>query len=140
MNARFFLDTNIFVYANDASSPMKQKTARSLIQEAFDTRHGCLSTQILQEFFVVGTRKAGLNARNAREQVTRLGALHTVLIDTTLLLSAIDLHILHQLSFWDALVVKAASQASCAVLYSEDLNHGQLIDGVRVENPFRDID
>jgi len=68
--------------------------------------------------------------------VSRLSTLHTVQIDDALLLSAIDLHILHRLSFRDALVVKAASHASCGLLYSEDLSHGQMIDSVRVENPF----
>jgi predicted nucleic acid-binding protein len=137
MNDRFFIDTNILVYANDLSSPDKQRRSREIVAEALSTRRGCLSTQVLQEFFVVVTRKAGVAAPNARSQVVALSDLDTVVINAELVLSAIDLHLIHGLSFWDALIVKAAGAAGCDRLLTEDLNHGQVIEGVRVENPFQ---
>lgn len=136
MKDKYFIDTNILVYANDRSSPEKQSIARQIIKDAYASKKGCLSTQVLQEFFVAATRKAGLPADNARAQVLKLGELETVLIDQELIIGAMDLHIIHKLSFWDALIVKSASAAGCRVLISEDLNHGQLIDGVKIQNPF----
>jgi len=139
MRDRFFVDTNVLVYANDRSSPRKKERAREIISEAFSTRCGCVSTQVLQEFFVVAVRKAGIPHANARSQVAELSRLQTVLIDSDLVLGAIDLHLLHQLSFWDALIIKSASAGGCRTLYTEDMNHGQLIDGVHLTNPFRDL-
>lgn len=137
MKDRFFLDTNILVYANDSSAPVKQARARALLAEAFSSGAGCLSPQVLQEFFVVAVNKAGIPPHNARSQVTRFSQLQMARVDEDTVLGAIDLHIVHRISFWDAMVVKAASSIGCARLYTEDLNHGQLIDGVTVVNPFR---
>lgn len=134
---RFFIDTNILVYANDRSSPDKQSIARELIAHAFASRLGCLSTQVLQEFFVVATRKAGVPASNARAQVIKLSELDTVLLDDDIIVGAIDLHIIHQISFWDAMVIKAAAKAGSRRIFTEDLTHGQTLDGVQIVNPFR---
>ncbi len=138
MSGRFFLDTNVLVYANDASSPRKREQARRLVADAFETRLGCLSTQVLQEFFVALTRKAGVSGTNARAQVVRLLGLAVVRVDPELVTGAIDLHLVHRISFWDALIVKAAAVSGCTTLYSEDLSAGQILDGVRVVNPFED--
>jgi predicted nucleic acid-binding protein len=134
---RFFLDTNVLVYANDRSSPAKRQAARALLRRAFESRLGCLSTQVLQEFFVAVTRKAGVPPDNARAQLIRLAELHTILIDREIILAAVDLHWAHRLSFWDALIVRSASAAGCRLLYSEDLRHDSVLDGVRIVNPFR---
>ncbi|RME26436.1 MAG: PIN domain-containing protein [Deltaproteobacteria bacterium] len=139
MNGRYFLDTNVLVYANDRSSPKKQRVARLLIAHALTSGQGCLSTQILQEFFVVVTRKAGVNPSNARAQMLHLSRLHVVTIDTGLVLEAIDLHLIDRISFWDALVVKSARAAGCKVVFTEDLGHGRLHDGVRIQNPFKKL-
>jgi predicted nucleic acid-binding protein len=135
-DGRFFLDTNVLVYAADMSRPEKRVLARSLISHAYRSRLGCLSTQILQEYFWVMTRKAGVAAQDARVQVVKLAQLNVVQIDPDLVVSAIDLHIIHRLSFWDALVVKSATVAGCKRLYSEDLQHDRVVDGVRIVNPF----
>ena len=95
-----------------------------------------MSTQVLQEFFVVATRKLGVEAPHARRKVELLAAMDVVRIDPTDVLAAIDLHRLHALSFWDALIVRCAQKAGCKRLLTEDLNPGQMFDGVRVENPF----
>lgn len=136
MKDRFFLDTNILVYANDTSAPLKQAVARELVGRAFSSGLGCLSPQVLQEFFVVAVGKAGVPPHNARTQITRFSQLHLAQVDSHTVIGAIDLHLVHQISFWDALVVKAASSIRCSTLYTEDLNHGQVIDGVTVVNPF----
>jgi predicted nucleic acid-binding protein len=95
-----------------------------------------LSTQILQELFVAATRKLGVSATVARALVEDYSKLDVVMVRPEIVLAAIDLHRVGAISFWDALVVKCASVAGCGRLLTEDLQHGQLIDGVRIENPF----
>jgi predicted nucleic acid-binding protein len=136
MNDRYFIDSNILVYANDRSSPDKQRRAKAIIKDALTSRAACLSTQVLQEFFVVATRKASLPPSNARAQILVFSDLDTVIIDAQLVISAIDCHIIHHISFWDALIIKSAAAAGCQRLLTENLNHGQVIDGVKIENPF----
>ncbi len=136
MNERVFIDTNIFLYADDEDAGKKQQVARSLLVALMGSGQAVVSTQVLQEFFVVATRKLGLAPELARERVENLARLDVVLLRPELVLSAIDLHRLRALSFWDALVVRAAAVSGCTRLVSEDLQHGQVIDGVRIENPF----
>ncbi len=136
MRDRYFIDTNVPVYANDRSSPEKMKRARDILADTYTSRLGCLSTQVLQEFFVISTRMAGIPWENARAQVKKLAELDTVIVDRDIIVGAIDLHRIHQLSFWDALIIKSASAAGCRRLLTEDLSHGQVLDGVLVENPF----
>lgn len=138
MNGRFFIDTSVLVYANAADVPVKRTVARGILEDALSSGMGCLSTQILQEFFVAVTRKLGVDADHARRQLEILGGLPTVVVDRELVLGAVDLHRLHRISFWDALVVRSAAVARCATLLTEDLAHGAVIDGVRVMDPFRD--
>ena len=136
MSARVFLDTNVLVYADDADAGPKRDRAQAILRECFTGAHGVLSTQVLQEFFVVSTRKLGVAAEVARRKVELLARLDVVDIRVELILAAIDLHRLHAVSFWDALVVKCAAASGCGRLLTEDLHHGQTIDGVRIENPF----
>jgi predicted nucleic acid-binding protein len=133
---RFFLDTNVLVYAADASNPRRQERARTLVRDAYRHRHGCLSTQVLQEFFTVVTRKAGVVAADARAQMVKFCELNVVQVDQELVLSAVDLHMIHGFSLWDALIVKSAVVAGCRHLFSEDLQHDRVVDGVRITNPF----
>ncbi len=95
-----------------------------------------LSTQVLQEYFHVATRKLGLSREAARGRVEAYAKLEVVLLRPPLILSAIDLHRLNKLQFWDALLVVAAASAGCDRLFTEDLHHGQVINGVKIENPF----
>ena len=85
---------------------------------------------------MAATRKVGLSGANARAQVFAMTKLATIIIDADMVLGAIDLHETHRISFWDALVVKSAATASCRVLYAEDLGHGQVLDSVRIVDPF----
>ncbi len=138
--ARSFLDANILVYTDDHDSPDKQRIAMGLVESARLGASGVVSTQILQEYFVAATRKLGVAPEIARRKVELFARLDVVVLDLQHILGAIDLHRLHQLSFWDTLVLRAAADAGCTVLYSEDLNPGQRIDGVEVVNPFQGSD
>jgi predicted nucleic acid-binding protein len=136
MSERVFIDTNLLVYADDAGAGAKRDRARTILTPLVRTRKAVVSTQVLQEYFNIATRKLRLPAERARWRVEVLGRLDVVVIRPELILAAIDLHRLHALSFWDALSVRAASVSGCGTLLTEDLNHGQTIDGVRIENPF----
>ena len=138
MSRRCFLDTNVLVYADDLDAGRKNAVARELLREALATGAGVVSTQVLQEFFVIATRKLGVEAATARRKVELLARLDVVRIEVPLILSAVDLHRLHRISFWDALVVRAAVVSGASVLYTEDLQHGPAFEGLRVENPFRE--
>lgn len=133
---RVFLDTNVLVYADDLAAGVKRDQAMALLRELVQSSRAVVSTQVLQEFYVIATRKLGVPAEIARQKVERFAQLDVVLVRPELVLGAIDLHRLHRLSFWDALVVRCASVSGCARVLSEDMGHGQLVDGVRIENPF----
>lgn len=131
-----FFDTNIFVYADDESAPAKQDRAIQLIANA--RRWGTLvvSLQVMQEYFAVVTRRLGVDAALAQRKVELLARARVVRFDETDVIAAIELHRLTRISFWDAMIVHAARIAGADVLYSEDLQAGAIIGGVRVENPF----
>jgi len=136
MSERVFIDTNVFVYADDAGAKTKRVRAREMLSELIRDRRAVVSTQVMQEYYAAAIEKLRLPPNKARSRVERLSRLDTIVIRPTIILAAIDLHRLHSLSFWDALVVKSASIAGCARLLSEDLADGQVIDGVKIENPF----
>ncbi len=140
MSDRTFVDTNVLVYAVDDSEPEKREIARRSLGSS---RYGqvVLSTQVLGEFYVTVTRKlaAPLADTKAFEALDWLGLLPVVSIDTTLVTSAVHVSRSAQLSYWDGLVVAAAARGGCQRLLSEDLNDGQQIGSVRVENPFRTV-
>ena len=137
MSERAFIDTNILLYADDLDAGDKRTRAQEILKETIGESRAVVSTQVLQEFFVNATRKLGVPPEIARKKVELLQRLDVIVIRPELILSAIDLHRLHSFSFWDALVLRAAAAGGCGVVLSEDMNHGQVIDGVRVENPFR---
>jgi predicted nucleic acid-binding protein len=136
MPARSFFDTNVLAYTDDHDSPTKQSRALALFEEARRTGVGVVSTQVMQEYFVTVTRKLGVPVDVARRKVELFARLGLVVIDLADVLAAIDLHRLHQIAFWDALVVRAAQRANCSVLYTEDMQHGRRIDGLSIQNPF----
>jgi predicted nucleic acid-binding protein len=136
MSARRFFDTNVLVYADDKAAPAKQRRALELVADHRRSRTGVVSLQVLQEYFVTVTRKLGVDARVVRRKVELLAEFDVAAPDVTDILAAIDLHRLHGFSFWDALILRAAKQAGCSVLLSEDFQDAREIDGVRVLNPF----
>ncbi len=136
MAGRSFLDTNVLIYTDDQDAPEKQAVSLELFEQLRGERSGVVSTQVLQEYFVASTRKLSVDAELARRKVELFGGLDVVVIDLPQILGAIDLVRLHRFSFWDALVVQAALDAKCRVLYSEDLQSGRAVRGLRIVNPF----
>jgi predicted nucleic acid-binding protein len=134
-----FVDTNVLVYAHDCSETRKQPVARMLLEELWRDRTGVLSTQVLQEFHVVVTKKFAPPMSNAaaRELVALYGTWQTVQIDLPLILAASSLEERHQLSFWDALIVEAAARSGAVRLVTEDLQHGRRFGSLGIENLFR---
>jgi len=137
MTARSFLDSNVLIYTDDGDVPEKQAVAMELVERCRSQQAGVVSTQILQEYFSITTKKLRVPVEIARRKTVVFSSLSVVSIRAEDVLAAIDLHRLHQFSFWDALVVRAALQSDCSVLYSEDLQHGRRINGLEIVNPFR---
>ena len=137
MRARSFFDTNVLVYADDKAVPAKQRRALDLIAEHRRARTGVVSLQVLQEYFVTVTRKLRLDPRIARRKVELIAEFDVASPEVADILAAIDLHRLHGVSFWDALVLRAAKQAGCSILLSEDMQGNREIDGVQIVNPFK---
>lgn len=134
---KVFLDTNVLAYACDADQPSKRDKARALLKKVSNDMPPCVSTQVMQEFFVTVTRKMGVEPLQAKRIIHSFRHMETVLIDMDDINRAIDGSLVWQISFWDALILTSARKAHCAVLYSEDLGDGQVYDTVRVINPFR---
>ncbi|MGZ5432309.1 MAG: PIN domain-containing protein [Thermoanaerobaculia bacterium] len=135
MPAKVFLDSNILVYAQDAGSPDKQKRSRDLIARLAHSGDGVVSTQVMQEFFVSVTRKLGVSPLAAKAVLKTFTVFEIVNVGPELIHEAIDCAVLNAIAFWDALILAAAASAGCGVLLTEDLNHGQIIMGVKVQNP-----
>ena len=135
---RAFVDTNVLVYAHDASETVRQPIARQVLEQLWGDGTGTLSTQVLQEFYAVATAKlvVPLEPAEAREIVDLYSAWPIVVITPSLILNASRLHERGGIAFWDALIVEAARLAGADRLLTEDLQHGQLLGGVRIENPF----
>jgi predicted nucleic acid-binding protein len=132
-----FLDTNIPVYAYDHGSTWKRRRAVEILASHPDRL--VVSSQVLSEFYWAVTRKLDppLAAEAALEATQKLAALPVVASDRALVLSAIETSRRHQISLWDALIVEAAARGGCDCLLTEDLNDGQEIRGIRIENPFQ---
>jgi predicted nucleic acid-binding protein len=133
-----FVDTNVLAYAHDRSETRKQPVAQARLEELWRERTGVLSTQVLQELYVVATRKLAtpMPRTTARRIVALYAEWPVVQVDVPLILAASDLEERHALSFWDVLVVEAARRAGATRLLTGDLQPGRRIAGVRVENPF----
>ncbi len=139
MSDKYFVDTNILMYAHDKAAGVKHERARALVEELWRDRTGVVSTQVLQELAVSLRRKAGrpLDAKATREVVADYLTWQVVVNGGESILEAHDLEAQYQISFWDALVLQAAQASSAEVLYSEGLSDGQSYRGVRVVNPLR---
>lgn len=135
---RSMFDTNVLVYADAADEPIKQRRAIDLIKTHRAAGTAVLSTQVLQEFVNVALRKLQLPAVLIRERLGFYSRFELVPATADLMAGALDLHVLHGLSFNDGLILQAAIVSGCERLLSEDLRHGVTIGGVRVDNPFLD--
>ncbi len=133
-----FVDTNVLVYAHDGSAGLKHKQAQHLLQNLWDSETGCLSIQVLQEFYVTVTRKVAkpLSTEQASQIINALGTwrIHSPTVQDVR--QAIAIQTRYDVSFWDAMIIRSAARHGCVTLWSEDLNAGQLYERVRVANPF----
>ena len=138
--SREFIDANVLVYAFDASAGLKQHAAQKLLERLWESGAGCLSVQVLQEFFVTITRKVAtpLPGEEAAARVRELATWKVFSPTAADVLTAIGLHTQARLGFWDAMIVIAAAESGCDVLWTEVLSDGQSIRGVRIRNPFAD--
>jgi len=133
-----FLDTNIIVYAYDRSAGKKHRLAADIMIELWESGRGVISTQVLQEFFVIATKKIPrpLKGNVVKEIINDLLTWEVVVNDGDSILSAIDIHLKYKYSFWDSMIIDAALKGGATVLYSEDLSDGQTVKGVTIKNPF----
>jgi predicted nucleic acid-binding protein len=135
--AKIFIDTNILVYSVDQFDPERQNRCRDLLKSLTGDLRAVISTQVMQEFFVAATRKLGADALIIKNIMHSFGRYETVVVTPEIINEAIDCSIINQVSFWDALIICSAEIASCEKLWTEDLNDGQVIRGVRIENPLK---
>ncbi len=135
---KIFVDTNVLVYAHDATAGRKQDMAREAILELWNSETGVLSTQVLQELFVSLTQKIPIpiDGRKVRTILEDLCAWGVVVNDEQSILAAIDLQAKYRLSFWDSLIIDAARRSGATTLLSEDLSIGQRIGNLTIVNPF----
>ena len=135
---REFVDANVLVYAFDSSAGHKRQVARQLLERLWETSTGCLSIQVLQEFFVTVTRKVAkpLPVEDATARVREFTTWSVFTPTAADVMAAIGLHTQVRIGFWDAMLVLAAAESGCDVLWTEDLTNGQLVRGVRIRDPF----
>jgi len=137
MSDKYFVDTNILMYAHDTAAGLKHERAKALVEDLWRQRSGVVSTQVLQELCVNLRRKAGrpVDLKTAREIIADYLAWDVVTNTGESILGALELEERHRISFWDALVIHAAEASRAEVVYSEDLSDGQIYGAVRVVNP-----
>jgi predicted nucleic acid-binding protein len=139
MSGRFFLDTNIFVYAFDATAPAKARKAARLVRDAVDTGKGIVSYQVVQEFFNVALRRFAQPMGVAEAEQYLITVFRPLLASHSspaLYVEALRIAGKHRLAWYDSIIVASALEGQCDMLYSEDFQHGREINGLRIENPF----
>ena len=139
MSDKYFIDTNIFVYSFDAKSKLKQKQSKEIIDRAIAEHNGIISFQVIQEFINVATHKFPVSFSTSEcrlylEQV--LSHLCEVYPTIGLYQQALTIQSETGFSFYDSLIVAAAQTGGCKIIYSEDLQHGQILSGLTIQNPF----
>ena len=139
MSDRFFLDTNIFAYVFDPTAPVKAKVSDSLIRKGVQTRKGVISYQVVQEFFSLAFKKFPRTMPAAEAQayfISPLRPLLRVSFSQSLVFQAISIRENHSIPWYDSLILAAAIESECKILYSEDFQHGRKVEGVKIVNPF----
>jgi len=142
MSDKVFLDANILIYAHDKDSKEKHSIALAIVKDIWEKRSGVLSNQVLQEFYVGVTRKIRKPiAKSEAREILRAYICWSIReISPVSVIRATEIEEKHRISFWDALVIVAAFEAKCKKILTEDLNSGQIIEGVLIENPFNSGD
>jgi len=141
MSGKFFLDTNVFAYTFDTTAPAKAKRAVRLVRSAVDTGKGIVSYQVVQEFFNVAFRRfrQPMSVAEAEQYlITVFRPLLAVHSSPALYVESLRIAGKHRLAWYDSIIVASALEGQCDTLYSEDFQHGREIEGLKIENPFRD--
>lgn len=138
MKDKIFLDTNVIVYAHDRSSGKKNTIAMEIMEYLWDRKKGVISVQVMQEFYVCVTTKIlkPLPLKVARKILEYLLNWDLIINDEYITIKAINLQEKYRFSFWDSLIVQSAIQSQAYTLFSEDLSDGQIIENVKIVNPF----
>jgi len=139
MANRSFTDTNILVYAEASDAPLRQRAALSLLKGLFDDGPGVLSTQVLQEYCNVALKKLKLSAAYVRSQLDFYEQFEVVQVTPAIIHVGLDLHQTRSVAFFDAIVLASAHAAGCDRLWTVDMNAGEVVNGVRIVNPFLDV-
>ena len=135
--AKTFIDTNILIYQLDTRDMVKQKKCRDLVNDLVLRQEAVISTQILQEFYVACTLKLKIKPLMVKGIIHAFEHMEVVVVGTELIKDAIDTSIQYQISFLDSLVIVSAESAKCQLLFTEDMNRGQIIRNVRIANPLK---
>jgi predicted nucleic acid-binding protein len=133
--SKIFIDTNILVYSLDTNDKVKHERARQVLQKIIEKHQPVISTQVINEFFVVATKKLKADPIVVKNIIHNFRNMEIVNPDLQLIEEAIDISVISQLSFWDSLVIAAAEKSNCELVFSEDLNAGQNYRGVLLFNP-----
>ena len=138
MTEKTFVDSNVLIYAHDLDAGSKQANAAGRLRELWERRAGCLSAQVLQEFYVNVTAKIRMPLPKgiAREVLRNYGVWVESFINPGTVVRASEISEIWQISFWDSMILASAEEARAEVVLTEDLSHGQIIAGIRIENPF----
>ncbi len=136
MAQRSFIDTNVLIYAEASDEPVKQQVALALLKQLYESTSGVLSTQVLQEYCNVALKKLKLPVAHIRAQLGLYEQFEVVQVTPALIRAGLDLQQTRSVAFYDALVLASAQAAGCNELFSEDLNTGEVIGGLRICNPF----
>ena len=139
MSAEHFLDTNIFVYMFDETDPIKRQRAETLVRDSLTNMTGCISYQVVQETLNVLIQRLNVSVESAMQLLDDiLIPLWQINPTTSLYRAGLRVHARYGFSYYDSLIVAAALEAGCTRLYTEDLQHGQQVQTLTIENPFRD--
>lgn len=136
MANRSFIDTNVLVYAEASDAPDKQQAALALLKQLYESGTGVLSTQVLQEYCNIAIKKLKLPIAHIRAQIDMYEQFQVVQVTPAIIRNALDLNQTRSVAFYDAIIIACAQTAGCNLLFSEDLNTGEVIAGVRLQNPF----
>jgi predicted nucleic acid-binding protein len=137
MAGRSFIDTNVLVYAEASDEPLKQQAALALIKRLYENNEGVLSTQILQEYCNVALKKLRLPTTHIRAQLDLYEQFEVVQVTPAIIRAGLDLQQTRSVSFFDSIVLASAHAAGCNVIWSEDMNTGEVINCMQITNPFQ---
>jgi predicted nucleic acid-binding protein len=135
-NPKVFFDANILLYTDDPRDPEFQQLSLSLIARHLRDNSGAVSIQVLQEYFANATKKFKIESSLARQKTEIFSRFQVIQPGTSDVFAAVDLHRLHKIPFWDAMILRTAQQAGARILYTQDFQHRRRFDSLEIINPF----